>query len=59
MVDKTAISKGLVPHAGNHVIVAHNQHNFLRLLDFVSRLVYNKGLIYWRFLKMENPYLPA
>ncbi|KAI8534274.1 hypothetical protein RHMOL_Rhmol10G0077500 [Rhododendron molle] len=34
MVDKTAISKGLVPHAGNHVIIAHNQHNFLRLLDF-------------------------
>ncbi|XP_058209244.1 cysteine-tryptophan domain-containing zinc finger protein 3-like isoform X1 [Rhododendron vialii] len=36
MVDKTAISKGLVPHAGNHVIVAHNQHNFLRLLDFTK-----------------------
>ncbi|KAL6971307.1 hypothetical protein U1Q18_030986 [Sarracenia purpurea var. burkii] len=36
MVDKAALSKGIGAHAGNHVIVARNRPNFVRLLDFTK-----------------------
>ncbi|XP_057959592.1 cysteine-tryptophan domain-containing zinc finger protein 7-like [Malania oleifera] len=38
-VDKSAVSKGISSHiAGNHVIVARNRPNFIRLLDFTQHV---------------------
>lgn len=37
MMERATLSKGGATHiAGNHVLVAENRPNFVRLLDFVS-----------------------
>ncbi|XAR57106.1 hypothetical protein NMG60_11025132 [Bertholletia excelsa] len=36
MVDRAATSRGISAHAGNHIIVAHDRPNFVRLLDFTK-----------------------